>query len=86
VRITSPANGLHVLRDPETPAQNATLALKAVVSPAAREIVWWVDGAPFATAPYPYSVRWKVTPGEHTFAAHLPFSGLASPRVTVRVE
>lgn len=86
VRITSPPNGLRVLRDPETPAQNATLALRAVVSPAAREIVWWVDGAPFAVAPYPYSVRWRVTPGEHTFAAHLPSSGLASPRVTVRVE
>jgi len=86
VRITSPANGLRVLRDPETPADNATLALKAVVSPAAREIVWWVDGEPYATAPYPYTVRWKVTPGEHTFVARLPFVRLASPGVTVRVE
>lgn len=39
VRITSPANGLRVLRDPETPAENATLAPKAVVAPAAREVV-----------------------------------------------
>jgi penicillin-binding protein 1C len=86
VRITSPENGLRVLRDPETPAAEATLALKAVVSPAAREVVWWVDGAPFATVPYPYTVRWIVTPGEHTFVARLPFARLASPHVTVRVQ
>jgi penicillin-binding protein 1C len=86
VRITSPPNGLHVLRDPETPSRNATLALKAVVSPAVREVVWWVDGAPFAVAPYPYSVRWRVAPGEHSFVARLPFAPLASQRVTVRVE
>jgi penicillin-binding protein 1C len=86
VKITSPENGLRVLRDPETPAADATLALKAVVWPAAREIVWWVDGAPYATVAYPYTARWPVAPGEHTFVAHLPFVKLASPPVRVRVE
>jgi len=86
VRITTPENGLRVVRDPETPAAEATVALKAVVSPAAREIVWWVDGAPFATVPWPYTARWQVTPGAHTFVARLPFVKLASPPVSIRVE
>jgi penicillin-binding protein 1C len=86
VRITTPENGLRVVRDPETPAAEATVALKAVVSPAAREIVWWVDGAPFATVPWPYTARWQVMPGAHTFVARLPFVKLASPPVSIRVE
>ena len=86
MKITSPDNGLRVFRDPETPAAEATVALKAVVSPAAREIVWWVDGAPFATVAWPYTVRWNVTPGTHTFVARLPFVRLASPPVSIRVE
>jgi penicillin-binding protein 1C len=86
VRISAPENGLRVVRDPETPAADATVALKAVVSPAAREIVWWVDGAPFATVPWPYTARWQVTPGAHTFVARLPFVKLASPPVSIRVE
>ena len=86
MKITSPDNGLRVFRDPETPAAEATVALKAVVSPAAREIVWWVDGAPFATVAWPYTVRWKVTPGAHTFVARLPFVRLASPPVSILVE
>lgn len=86
VRITAPENGLRVVRDPETPASGATVALKAVVSPAAREIVWWVDGAPFATVAWPYTARWQVTPGAHTFVARLPFVKLASPPVSIRVE
>ncbi len=86
VRIVAPENGLRVVRDPETPAADATVALKAVVSPAASEIVWWVDGAPFATVAWPYTARWKVTPGAHTFVARLPFVKLASPPVSIRVE
>jgi penicillin-binding protein 1C len=86
IRIVSPEAGLRVVRDPETPAAEATVALKAVVSPAAREIVWWVDGEPFATVPWPYTARWKVTPGAHTFVARLPFVKLASPAVSIRVE
>lgn len=86
LRIVSPENGLRVVRDPETPAADATVALKVVVSPAAREIVWWVDGEPFATVPWPYTARWKVTPGTHTFVARLPFVKLASPPVSIRVE
>jgi hypothetical protein len=86
LRIVSPENGLRVVRDPETPAAEATVALKAVVSPATREIVWWVDDAPFATVPWPYTVRWKVTPGLHTIVARLPFVKLASPAISIRVD
>jgi penicillin-binding protein 1C len=86
MKITSPENGLRVVRDPETPVADATVALEAVVSPAAREIVWWIDGAPFATVAWPYTARWQVTPGAHTFVARLPFVKLASPPVSIRVE
>jgi penicillin-binding protein 1C len=86
LRIVAPESGLRVVRDPETPAAEATVALKAVVSPAAREIVWWVDGEPFATVSWPYTARWKVTPGAHTFVARLPSVKLASPAVSIRVD
>jgi penicillin-binding protein 1C len=84
LRVTSPHHGAHVLADPETPRGMATLALE--VRPRVSRLVWYVDGAPFAVADYPYTARWPLRPGEHRFEARLPYAPVASAVVSVRVE
>jgi penicillin-binding protein 1C len=86
VKITSPPNGLRLLRDPETPASLATLGLAAVASAPASQVLWYVDGRPFSLADYPYSARWPIALGEHTFQARLPYTNVASPLVRVTVQ
>jgi penicillin-binding protein 1C len=86
VRLTSPADGLRLIRDPETPADQATLSLAAVVDPPGDDVVFYVDGAPFQVAAYPYRVRWPLRPGAHVFEARVPRRGAASPRARVLVE
>jgi len=84
--VTSPENGARLLRDPETPADRATLALEALVDPPVPQIVWYVDGQPFQVAGHPYTVRWPLEPGEHTFEARLPHAPVGSGRVRVLVQ
>jgi penicillin-binding protein 1C len=84
--ITAPENDLRLLRDPETPIQSSTLALKAEVKPQVPQIVWYVDRQPIQLADYPYSVRWAVQPGEHIFQARVPNSTAASAPVRVIVQ
>jgi penicillin-binding protein 1C len=86
VSITAPENNLRVLRDPETPADQATLALRAVVEPAVAQVVWYVDGEAYQVADRPYTVRWKLRPGEHVIEARLPNVSARSGRVKVFVE
>jgi penicillin-binding protein 1C len=86
VTITAPEQGLRLLRDPETPPEAATMALRAVVRPTAPQLVWYVDGRPYETVDYPYTTRWPLAPGEHVFQARLPHSAGFSPRVLVLVE
>ncbi|HEY6320363.1 MAG TPA: transglycosylase domain-containing protein [Thermoanaerobaculia bacterium] len=86
LRITSPENGARLLRDPETPADLNTVALRAVVDPPVNEVVWYVDGLPVATAAYPYTARWRLQPGEHAFQVRLGSGASASRRVQVTVE
>ncbi|HBL30942.1 MAG TPA: glycosyl transferase, partial [Acidobacteria bacterium] len=86
LRITSPDNNVRLLRDPETPADLSTLALTVVVDPPVRQVVWYVDGRPYETVSYPYTARWKLVPGEHTFQVKLPLTegGSAAVRVVVQ--
>ncbi|HYL06250.1 MAG TPA: transglycosylase domain-containing protein [Thermoanaerobaculia bacterium] len=86
LRITSPESGARLLRDPETPAELNTVALRVVVDPPVNEVVWYVDGLPFATAAYPYSARWRLQPGEHTFQVRLGAGKSASRPVQVTVD
>jgi len=86
VRLTSPTDGLRLLRDPETPAGQATLSLAAVMDPPGPEVVFYVDGAPFEVAAYPYRTRWPLRPGEHVFEVRVPRSGVISARARVVVE
>ncbi|MEK6698366.1 MAG: transglycosylase domain-containing protein [Nitrospirota bacterium] len=86
VSIISPENGLRLIRDPETPEGQATLALRAVVNPVVPQLVWYVDGKPFQVADYPYTARLTLTPGEHTIQAALSDAPFSSRRVTIFVQ
>jgi len=86
VSIVAPESGLSLLRDPETPAATATLALRAVVDPPSEQVIWYVDGRPFQTTDYPYTARWPLEPGEHIFEVRLPFTQARSSQVTIRVQ
>lgn len=86
VSIVSPEDGLRLIRDPETPADQATLALRAVVNPIVPQLLWYVDGRPYQVADYPYTARLTLTPGEHTIQAGLPDAPFYSGRVTIIVQ
>lgn len=86
IRITSPENGLRVLRDPDTPAAQATLALSATVDPEPAQVVWYVDGRPYQTVDRPFTARWVLVPGDHVVEARLPNVSSHSGRVQVHVE
>ena len=84
--IVSPAVGARLLRDPEMPSESTTLSLRAIAEPAVPELVWYVDGRPWALERPPYSARWPVSPGVHTFQVGVPLTPLRSKPVTVRIE
>ncbi len=86
IQITEPRQGVHLLIDPETPPALATVALRATVDPPVDQLVWYVDGQPFATVDHPFTARWPLAPGEHTIEARVPFGGGRSGRVRVLVE
>ena len=86
VRITSPTHGIELFRDPETPPEMATLALRATVDPPSRQLLWTVNGMPLELTAYPYTARWRLEPGEHMFQAHVPNTPIASNVVRIRVQ
>lgn len=86
LRITSPENRVRLFRDPETPVALSTVALTAFVDPPVRQVVWYVDGQPFETVDYPYTTRWPLQPGEHTFQVKVPFRTEESVAVRVIVQ
>ncbi|MES2638035.1 MAG: transglycosylase domain-containing protein [Myxococcota bacterium] len=86
VRVLAPADGQHVVRDPEARAGRATLALEATVEPPVAQLLWYVDGEPFAVVDAPYTVRWPLTPGEHHFEARVPFTPIGSNTARVTVQ
>ena len=74
------------MRDPDTPPAAATLALRVVVDPPAQQVVWYVDNQPFQVVDYPYTARWAMKPGEHTFQARVPYTDTRSRSVRVSVQ
>lgn len=86
VHIRSPRNGMRIVRDPEMPGAASTLGLTAIVSAPRAEVVWYVDGAPYETVSYPFTVRWPLRPGAHTFQARVAYERGHSEIVRVEVE
>ncbi len=86
VRILSPENYLHVLKNPEVPEAQNTLAFSLDVQGRIREVLWYVDKKPYKLKSAPYTLRWPLKKGRHEFYAEVPFLGVVSNRVTVVVD
>ena len=86
IAVLSPENNTHIWRNPDAPPGLARIALKAVVSPKAEQVVWYVDGAPFAITDPDKTVMWKLEKGTHTFQLRLPLQPGGSKVVRVFVE
>jgi len=84
--ILKPADGSRLVMDPECPERFRTITLSASVDPAVSDIVWYVDGYPYKIATYPYTIRWHMKPGEHSFQAICASTGARSRTVTVTVS
>ncbi|MGK5094724.1 transglycosylase domain-containing protein [Deltaproteobacteria bacterium TL4] len=86
VKIQEPVHQSVFIIDPDTPQALQTLALRAETMPLVSEIIWKVDGRLFGRAYYPYTLRWPLSPGEHTFQAHFPHANVVSEAVTITVS
>jgi penicillin-binding protein 1C len=84
--IASPEHNSRIWNNPETPATLNRIALKAVVEPRVPQVVWYVDGEPFAVTDPDQPVFWTVKPGAHTFQVRLPLQRGASRIIHVAVE
>jgi len=84
--ISAPENNTHVWRNPEVPAPLNRIALKAVVDPPVPQIIWYVDGEPFAITDPDRPVYWPASPGEHRFQIRLPLRSGASKVIHVIVD
>ena len=86
LRVSAPEPGAVLLADPEVPPGSATIALQAEADPAPTELTWYIDGRPWRVAGYPYTVRWPIEPGAHTFQVRIPGQQDASPPIRVSVH
>ncbi len=84
--VESPQNGLRIFNNPDIPPAMNSLALRATAEPDVPQVLWYVDGKPFKLADAPYTVRWSLEHGSHTFQARLPFRDEVSKTVRVIVE
>jgi penicillin-binding protein 1C len=85
-RILRPEPGSRIAIDPEVSEEHSTLALVAEVDSDVEQVVWYVDGRPFAVVESPFVARWPLSTGEHTFEARVPFTARVSAPVRVAVE
>ena len=84
--IVAPENETRFWINPETPAGTARISLKAQVSPRVPQVVWYVDGAPFALSDPDLPVTWPLTKGAHRLQVRLPLQTGASNEVHIVVE
>jgi penicillin-binding protein 1C len=84
--ISTPEHNSRIWRNPEQPARLNRIALKVVVEPHVEQVVWYVNGEPFALTDPDETVLWPVTPGTHRFQVRLPLEKGASRVVRVVVE
>jgi penicillin-binding protein 1C len=84
--ISTPSRNSQIWRNPEQPAAFDRLALKADVEPHVPQIVWYVDGQPFAVTDPDRPVFWPIQNGEHRFQIRLPYRDETSSVVPVYVQ
>ncbi len=84
--IATPEHNTHIWRNPEQPERLNRLALKLAPMGADSQIVWTIDGEPFATAQADETVFWPMTPGRHRIQARLALAPVASRAVRIVIE
>jgi penicillin-binding protein 1C len=84
--IAAPENDSRIWRNPDAPPALGRIALKALVEPRAEQIVWYVDGEPFAVADPDKPLFWPLQKGAHQFQIRLPLRPGASKIVRIVVE
>jgi penicillin-binding protein 1C len=84
--IATPEHNTHIWRNPEQPERFNRLALKLAPTDKDTQIVWTIDGEPFATAQADETVFWPMTPGRHRIQARLALAPVASRAVKIIVE
>jgi penicillin-binding protein 1C len=84
--IATPEHNMHVWRNPEQPARLNKLALKLQAGAPDVEILWVVDGEPFALARSDETVFWPMKSGAHRIEARLSLAPVASKPVTVTID
>ena len=85
IAIEEPVAGSVFRFHPDTPQQLQSIALRANVTPAVPEIVWYVDGEPFQKVSYPYTTRWHLRAGSHAVQARFPHADIQSGIITITV-
>lgn len=85
--ILSPVHESRLWRNPDLPPALNRIALRAAVGPGVSQVLWLVDGEPFALAAPDEVVHWPMSPGAHRFQLRLPFQAEALSRpVRITVE
>jgi penicillin-binding protein 1C len=84
--ILSPEHNSRLWRNPELPSNLNRLPLRAAVRPNVPQVVWYVDGEPFAIAAPDQTVYWPMTPGAHRFQLRLPWQDVSSSPTRIVVE
>ncbi len=84
--ILSPEPETHIWRNPDVPAGADRLVLRAQVAAGVKQILWLVDGRPFALADPAVPQYWPAVPGVHRFQIRLPLQADFSRPVRVVVE
>ena len=83
-KLLSPSPGGRYLIDPSFGRRYQALPLKAEIPEAAKEVVWVVDGEPYATVTWPFGARWSLEEGEHTFQVVADGRASELAQITVR--
>lgn len=84
--VSAPENNSRVWMNPDAPPHAGRVALKASVSPRVPQVVWYVDGEPYALTDPDKPVYWPLAKGNHRFQVRLPLQRAASAEVHVAVE
>ena len=85
IAIEEPIDGSVFRFHPDTPQQLQSIALRANVTPAVPEIIWYVDGEPFQKVSYPYTTRWHLRAGSHVLQARFPHADIQSGVITITI-
>jgi penicillin-binding protein 1C len=84
--ITSPRAGSRFFIDPEMPEGMSVLPIACRVDPAPASVLWLADGEEVAEIKYPFTLKWAMRPGLHTFQAVVPGTGFRSAPVRLEIQ